>query len=391
MGKISEKWYTYQPKLLPQGVPCAKDEFERIIDELRQSGVRKFSASKKITESNKMKTVYIEIDQLTTPESCLTAKKKFDDFNYEIDEENRKWREKVRDTAKEQVKNAMNIVGPNSRINNSLERTIAIKEKMDLAEKDAKNVLSNTSANVIQTGMTEEEKDNINSTLSSLKSLKEERNIGNKITLSQIIASPDVVSNISKGSGSTFLLVGSSKSGKTTCMVQFATIWKKFFPNTICILLSATYKADGGAYSSITSCYGDDCIVTEHIDEAINLVEKLQKSSSAKFPILFLLDDIVDKKNNKYILKLFTTLRNLNISTVMASQTCMLFNKSNRSNVNYLIAGKLNNSESVKDCYEKFLKGLWSDNDSYQEQYKKDTANYGKIFVDLLNDKISYL
>lgn len=385
MGKISQKWYTHEKKLLPGGNPCSQSDFDMILAELKQSGVQKFSATRKQSEGGKLKTVFIEIDQLKTPESCLAAKKKFDDFNLEVDEENRKWREKVRDTVKEQVKNAIQIGG---KVVNPLERTIAVKEKIALADEEADNIIDKNVNERLATGVTAAEEKELSSTLISLKEISRSTEVGDNITLAQIIASPDVVSNISKGSGSTFLLVGSSKSGKTTTMVQFATIWKKYFPNSICILLSATYKADGGAYSSIGSAYGEDFMVTDHTNESITLAEKLQKSSSGKFPILFLLDDIVDQKNNKYILKLFTTLRNLNISTVMASQTCMLFNKSNRSNVNYLIAGKLNNSESIKDCYEKFLKGLYSDNNSYQDQYKKDTMNYRKIFIDLLNDKI---
>lgn len=205
---------------------------------------------------------------------------------------------------------------------------------------------------------------------------------------STILASPDVVKNISVGSGSTFLFLGSSKSGKTTSMIQAALTFKRLYKKTIIILCSGTYKSDGGMWSSLKTELGDDFIPVEDLSKSVDLAETIQKETNGVKPILFLIDDIVDQKNNKSALKLFTTLRNLNISTMMALQHCMMFNKNSRGSVNYIIAGRLNNSESINDCWDKFMRGLYSDKKNYLNDYINDTLNYKKLVIDMLNDKI---
>jgi len=223
------------------------------------------------------------------------------------------------------------------------------------------------------------------------------------IDIKGVLSNPDIVKHMSAGSGSTFLLLGSSKSGKSTLMVKLGIMWKQLYPSTIIILISGTQKKDGGIYESLKKVVGNDIIVTDKIKESIKLAGEIQKETSAAKPMLFLIDDIVTEKENKAIMELFLTYRNYNISTIMAMQTCKLFNKNNRGNVNYVLAGRLANSEIIEDCFKCFLSGIYSGTTKVQVKdergnpqmlpqfvvdYKRDTTDYKKLFIDQINDKI---
>lgn len=211
-----------------------------------------------------------------------------------------------------------------------------------------------------------------------------------KINLAGIFSLPDFVKYQAAGSGSTFFFVGSSKSGKSTAMIEFGIMYKERYPETVIILVSETQRANGGIYKPLIDKAGDHMIIAKpNLPDVVKFVEKLQKRNSDPVPILILIDDMVTGKNSPEMKKLFVTLRNLNVSTALAAQTVRMFSKDNRSNVNYIFAGRLNNSEIAEDMYDIFLKGVvpWNKKNAIEE-YDKVTNGYNKLFVDQLNDKV---
>lgn len=213
------------------------------------------------------------------------------------------------------------------------------------------------------------------------------------ISIPEIFSSPDFLKFQKNNSGSTFLLCGSSKSGKSTLALQMAMIWKAKYPKTIIILVNDTWRSSGGIYQPLVQEYPDDVKVvsSDKIETTIKLVKKIQSESDAKHPILFLIDDVIGSFWNGQIKWLINVGRNLNVSTIMCLQQPTMFNPQNRGSINFVIGGRLNNAEQRKRFYELFLKGLIWDNKNYLDNYAKETENYGKIFVDMLNDEVKKL
>lgn len=218
--------------------------------------------------------------------------------------------------------------------------------------------------------------------------------IRDTITIADIFASPDFNKFAKTGSGSTFLLVGSSKSGKSVCALNLAMIWKKKFPKLIIVLVNDTWKASGGVFKPLIDEFGEDVKVvnSDKLDATIKLVKQLQAESDSKYPILFLIDDMVSSFYDSKLKWLINAGRNLNISTIMCLQTISMFHPSNRGSINYVIAGRLNNQEQRKKLYDMFLAGLlpWSKAES-MDNYQRETDNYQKIFIDCINDEVKKL
>ncbi len=213
------------------------------------------------------------------------------------------------------------------------------------------------------------------------------------ISIPQIFASPDFLKFQKNNSGSTFLLCGSSKSGKSTLALQMAMVWKQKYPKTIIILVNDTWRSSGGIYRPLVEEYPEDVKVvsSEKLDTTIKLVKKMQSESDGKHPVLFVIDDVVGSFWSHSIKQLINTLRNLNISTIMCLQQPSMFNPQNRGSINFVIGGRLNNAEQRKRFYELFLNGLIWNRNTYLENYSKATENYGKIFIDMINDEVKKL
>lgn len=341
-------------------------------------------ASKKHDETGQLREKLCEVSKYTTKDELQTDIKSFCDI---ISAENKLYRAKVRAVHRELKKGAINAADPDA------------VNKAKVVADNALKVAQENDPEIVQAMKKALEIQNQNITKNSEYP---------HIDVQGILSNPDIVNNMSKGSGSTFVLIGSSKSGKSTLMVKMGIMWKKLYPSTIVILISYTYNNDSPLYSSLKEVCGEEIVVTDKINESIALAQKIQQQTGGAQPILFLIDDVVTEKNNKRIMELFLTLRNNNISTIMAMQTCKLFNKNNRGNVNYIIAGRLANNEIIEDCFKTFLSGLYSGTkkvpdpragpnptpDDYVPQYmvdyRRDTQNYQKIMIDQLNDKIYF-
>jgi hypothetical protein len=231
------------------------------------------------------------------------------------------------------------------------------------------------------------------STNISQEKLSKDNEIRETITVPQIFASPDFLKFQKNNSGSTFLLCGSSKSGKSTLALQMAMVWKQKYPKTIIILVNDTWRSSGGIYRPLVDEYPDDVKVvnSDKITQTIQLVKKMQSESDGKHPVLFIIDDVIGSFWSGSIKQLINTLRNLNISTLMCLQQPTMFNPQNRGSINYVIGGRLNNQEQRKKFYDLFLAGLVWNKNTAMENYSQATENYGKIFIDAINDDVKKL
>lgn len=230
-----------------------------------------------------------------------------------------------------------------------------------------------------------------------------------KINLVGLLHNEDLINSFRDGSGSTFLLLGASKSGKTYLMMKMAIMLKQMIKSLVVVLISGTYTDESAKYSALEEAIPKDSLSISDpskINITLRMIRQIQIDTKKAKPVLVLIDDMATDKYNKDIIKLFVEDRNLNISTIFASQACKMFNKNSRSNVNYIIFGKMNTPESIEDCYDVFLRGHFSskkivpwvnpsgiqmDVPKYVVDYNGETTDYKKLYLDNINGKLYIL
>ncbi len=190
--------------------------------------------------------------------------------------------------------------------------------------------------------------------------------------------------------GTTSLVLGASKSGKSTKMKD---IVKKYYSNDkdFIIFLMADNAFNSRVYKDMDKSIIKLDFFSEELIRALN---RIQKRTNNKYRFLFIIDDIITERNSKLILKLFLTMRNADCSTIMMLQSPTLLAKNSRYNTNNVILMKFNNNESIEQIadlylgYDEFYK-LPKLHDKIRA-YKEYTKDYKYIYIDLLNDNISF-
>lgn len=308
-------------------------------------------------------------------------KKITDEFYKEVEDDNEKFKQEMDEFKKQKIipkKYEWNMDKKNEPKTENIE---VVATQLTPQGEIKTKIETNDGITTIKKEIKEETPDGEIKTIKKITSSKVD--LLTDISTSQIMNNPDLIKNIENKSGNTFLLVGASKSGKTTYLIQlinalnqtYQTIYKK----PIIVLFSETMANDGGIYNRLPA----NTVLFDHYEEkVIKTIEKVQKKTNKKYPVIIILDDVVDKKNNQTLSKLFTIYRNLNISSVVLLQRLKMFDKNNRSNVNYVLALKMNTTEAIQDMIDVFFKGQLTSDD-----YINLTNNYNKLFLDNLNNK----
>ena len=189
--------------------------------------------------------------------------------------------------------------------------------------------------------------------------------------------------------GTTTLIFGSSKSGKTT---QMLSILNKYYDNTKFITFMICENAQSQIYKKVSK----NVIKLDRFDaDLINNIHMIQKRTSNKYRFAFILDDIILEKRSDTILKMILTMRNADISTIMLLQSTTLLSKNSRFNINNVIFRRANNMESIEQCLQFFLQGYepFYSIKSMTEKinlYRSITKEYGYLYLDALNDNLTF-
>jgi hypothetical protein len=189
---------------------------------------------------------------------------------------------------------------------------------------------------------------------------------------------------LNPNTGNTIALIGSSKSGKTTFLKE---LYKKtFMPmDFITTLFSASLHAD--IYKDIPKSV---VRASDYYPEIIFDAYKINKKTDNHYKFLFMLDDIVDQKENESLKKCFTIYRNSLISTILSVQDIILFKKTNRNQCNYYYFFKLNSDESITDVVKKFLTSYLPGKtiESKVNAYRKLTEDHYFLMLNSLDQTI---
>lgn len=196
---------------------------------------------------------------------------------------------------------------------------------------------------------------------------------------------------LDKNTGSTILILGSSKRGKSHLMMR---IYEEKFKGTdaICTLFTdnphlRVYKGD----DKLLCTYG----FGERHAKYVQMQHFINVKTKNEYRFANFIDDVVDRKNSPIISKMLLTYRNANISTVICLQYLYLFSKQNRANVNHTFCFGVNSAEDAQNIVKNVLRpyfielGLKS-LDVMIRFYRLVTTDHGFIYIDNVRGTISF-
>lgn len=190
----------------------------------------------------------------------------------------------------------------------------------------------------------------------------------------------DVELPAQKTGGASFCLIASTRAGKTT-MLKY--ILDTFFEKHIPILMSNSIHAP--IYKEIEDCLKSPVYSPRIIKEGY----EINRKTNNHYPFLFILDDVVDKKFDKELLKLLTIYRNSGLSAIISLQSLKLMNTACRGNINFVLLGRLNSDEAIEQVVRAYLMSyLPGKVEEKVKLYKMMTENHHFILVNNLTGEV---
>jgi hypothetical protein len=185
--------------------------------------------------------------------------------------------------------------------------------------------------------------------------------------------------------GCSFLMIGSTRSGKSTALKH---IMDNYFKKHLGCLFSQSAKAD--AYKNMN--YPLIVKSAAFVPELIHDCYLINKDTKNHYPFLVIIDDCPLVRADKELIKLSTIYRNSGLSSIVCCQNLGMLNPTCRSNINYVLLFKLNNSEAVERTIKAFLRGYFPQGLTYDQKvelYEQLTQDHHFLFIDNLSGSIS--
>jgi hypothetical protein len=191
---------------------------------------------------------------------------------------------------------------------------------------------------------------------------------------------------LTEGTGSSLVLIGCSKSGKTTLMKY---IYKNYFTHTIPLFF--TLNAHTDIYKDFGSkiiCYDD------YNPNILKAAHAINSAHHNKFPFFVITDDIVGNKlkNDPQITRLMTVYRNAGMDCLLSVQDPTLLSCVGRNNANYICIFKQQTSKRWMAVVEEFLIGWFPLGTSKMEiiHYCQEvTKDHSFFMIDNINNTIA--
>jgi hypothetical protein len=190
-------------------------------------------------------------------------------------------------------------------------------------------------------------------------------------------------------SGQSIMMIGSTRSGKSTVLNYLMENF--FIPKEnkfINVLMSNSLQAP--VYDQFRDKKN---IATSLLFRPEIIKECYQINSHTKnhYKFNIILDDIVDKKFDKELMKLLTIYRNSKLSTIICSQAVQIMNSIGRTNINHVFLFKLNSTEQIEKAIKCYLGGFYPSSFKMVDKIKKYqemTADHCFIYINNITGDI---
>jgi adenylate kinase family enzyme len=152
--------------------------------------------------------------------------------------------------------------------------------------------------------------------------------------------------------GCSWVLVGASKSGKTTLMKYIMKNWYKKHITTM-----FTLNSQAEIYENLSSKI---MICPEYFPELIKEQHQINNLCDNKFPFMIIFDDYTSAKmkNCPQINRLMTVMRNANTSCLFSAQGRVMLNALGRNNANYICIFKQQTPKEWENVIKEYL-SMW--------------------------------
>lgn len=195
--------------------------------------------------------------------------------------------------------------------------------------------------------------------------------------------------------GVTFAFIGSSGCGKSTCIRkvfidQIFTERAKQEDKKEFIIQVFTESAKSDAFKDMDKGILMD---TKGLDEHnINFCYHMNENYDKKYNFLFILDDVLDLQYKMLVKRMFLTMRNTNISSLVSLQYPNLIPKAIRTSVYFTLLFYLNTDEAVELAVRGWLSAYLPGHSVkekmlYYRRWTKQGHGHQMILVDNLNHK----
>ena len=183
--------------------------------------------------------------------------------------------------------------------------------------------------------------------------------------------------------GCSFILCGSTRSGKSTIMNY---LYHKFFQSYISVLMSNSLQSP--AYNYVKK----HCVTSDHYHPQI-LKDQYTINHATKnhYKFLNIIDDVTHVRQDKEIQRLMCLYRNSRMSSIVSGQGLTMMDKLSRGNINYVLLGKMNSSAEMERNVKEFLTGFFPATMRMTEKiqlYRTLTQDYCWILIDQINGQI---
>ena len=185
------------------------------------------------------------------------------------------------------------------------------------------------------------------------------------------------------GSGNSIAFIASTKAGKTHALCH---IMDHYFKKHISVLMTQSSQAE--IYKHFKQCV----TAPQYIPKLLKDMREVQKETGNHYNFLAILDDVVTgAKFNQEIVKLLTIGRNSAMSAILCVQAVTLLNSVGRTNINFVLLGKLNTDSEAEKVIKAYLNSYFPKSMKMIDKlkwYRAATADHFFICVDTLNGHI---
>lgn len=193
---------------------------------------------------------------------------------------------------------------------------------------------------------------------------------------------------LDEGTGNSLLLLGSSKSGKTTLVCE---IIKDLYDGKdfITTLFAANPQID--KYQHFQNVLIAEGFTKDH-EAYIKSQQYVNKKTENKYPFCNVFDDQIDLRNSKLLANLILSYRNSMMSSIICLQGPKILTPACRSNMNGLICLWFNSEEMIYQILQIFIGDYFNrmgvPRQNYVTTYRALTRDHNYLYLHILSETL---